>query len=268
VEIPEPVRAQALHPFRELPVPPGCENIEREHLIAHLHPFPIAQVVEPNLLEPDDVADAVEDARTVLRGRGKSLLIWLVGLEYPWLGTRLEELGLANDDTPGFESVENSMALVEPPAGTVPDDVELKEVGSFEEFATSNRISAEVFEMTPAMRDEMEADLPRRYEEHLTPGNPLRVLVASLGGRPVGTAAAALGPAGVNLFGGCVLADARGRGVYRALTFARWELAVSQGTPALTIQAGRMSRPIAERLGFESVGANHVYVDDFSADGE
>ena len=60
----------------------------------------------------------------------------------------------------------------------------------------------------------------------------------------------------MNLFGGSVVAEARGRGVYRALTLARWDLAVAQGTPALTIQAGRMSKPIAERLGFQLIDTN------------
>ncbi len=81
----------------------------------------------------------------------------------------------------------------------------------------------------------------------------------------VGTAAVGLGPAGVQTsFGGSVVAAARGRGVYRALTLARWDLAVAQGTPALTIQAGRMSKPIAERLGFQLIDTIGVYVDDFS----
>jgi hypothetical protein len=91
-------------------------------------------------------------------------------------------------------------------------------------------------------------------------------LNASIDGRIVGTAAAGLGPAGINLFGGSVLAEARGRGVYRALTIARWELAIARGTPALTIQAGRMSKPIAERLGFRFIAAIDVYVDDFSGE--
>jgi hypothetical protein len=264
MEIPERVRRQALHPMSELPLPPGFRRIDRGQFAAYLHHMPVAQVVEPQALVPDEVEAAVEDARDVVRADARPLLIWLVGPGHPWLGRRLEELGLVNEDTPGFESVENAMALVEPPAGTAPDDVEVREVKTFEEYASSSRIGAEVFGVTQEMRDEMEAELPERYEEYTTPGNPMRTLIASLDGRIVGTATAALGDAGVNLFGGTVLADARGRGVYRALTLARWDMAVERGTPALTIQAGRMSRPIAERLGFQFVGAMHVFVDDFS----
>src|SRR6266404_6468674 len=241
MEIPGPVRRQALNPFLELPLPPGFRRVGREHFTAVLHPMPFAQVIEPGKLGQGAVGSAVEDARSLVREHGKSLLIWLVGPDHRWLGPRLEEHGLVNADTPGFEAVENAMALVAPTTGTAPRDVDVSQVDTFEEFAASQRISAEVFEMTPAMHEELEAGLTKRYGEYTTPGNPLRQLNALIGGRIVGTAAAGLGPAGINLFGGSVLADARGRGVYRALTMARWELAVSRGTPALTIQAGRMS---------------------------
>jgi hypothetical protein len=43
---------------------------------------------------------------------------------------------------------------------------------------------------------------------------------------------------------------------------ARWDLAVERGTPALTVQAGRMSRPICERMGFGFVEAVRVFVDN------
>jgi hypothetical protein len=52
---------------------------------------------------------------------------------------------------------------------------------------------------------------------------------------------------------------------YRALLVARWEAAVARGTPALTVQADRMSKPIVERLGFREVGQVRVYIDDVAA---
>jgi GNAT superfamily N-acetyltransferase len=264
VEFPEGVLRQALHPFRVLPAPPGFQRVECGRFLAMLHPLPFAQIVEPGDLAPDEVGAAVEEARTVVREHSRSLLIWLVGPEHRWLGERLEELGLVNADTPGFEATENAMALTGPPPGEAPPDVRVHAVRSFVEFEASQRLSGEVFGMTAEMLDEMEANLSRLYEEYVTPGNPLRQFNASIDGRVVGTAAVGLGPAGVNLFGGSVLAEARGRGVYRALTLARWDLAVAEGTPALTIQAGRMSKPIAERLGFQLIDTIRVYVDDFS----
>jgi hypothetical protein len=74
----------------------------------------------------------------------------------------------------------------------------------------------------------MEAALPAQYEEYATAGNSARQFNASIDGVVVGTAAAVRGPA------------------------------------ALTIQAGRMSKPIVEQLGFTLVGRARVYVDDFA----
>jgi GNAT superfamily N-acetyltransferase len=70
-------------------------------------------------------------------------------------------------------------------------------------------------------------------------------------------------PSGINLSGSSVLPAARGRGVYRALVAARWDEAVERHLPALTVQAGVMSAPILERLGFESVGTQLVLCDRF-----
>ena len=62
------------------------------------------------------------------------------------------------------------------------------------------------------------------------------------------------------------LEEARGHGVYRALIAKRWELAVERGTPALTVQAGRMSRPILERVGFQFVAPVKIYADAFTGE--
>jgi hypothetical protein len=42
---------------------------------------------------------------------------------------------------------------------------------------------------------------------------------------------------------------------------ARWDDAVGRGTPALITQAGRMSVPILERLGFFEVARITVLID-------
>jgi GNAT superfamily N-acetyltransferase len=63
------------------------------------------------------------------------------------------------------------------------------------------------------------------------------------------------------LAGAVTLPAARGRGAFRALVRARWDEAVRRGTPALTVGAGKMSRPILERLGFETVAELHVLLD-------
>jgi hypothetical protein len=114
------------------------------------------------------------------------------------------------------------------------------------------------------MREEIESSLPEQYQQYSTAGNTARQFNASVDGTVVGTAAAVIGTSGVNLFGGSVVSWARGKGVYRALTHARWKFAVERGVPALTVQAGRMSRPIVEQLGFTMVAPVLVYVDELT----
>lgn len=263
--IPADVRRQALHPFQELLLPVGWKRVEGEHVLICFHTYPIAQVVEPIDVGPDDVDRAVVEAQQLVREEGKDRLVWWVEPAYEWLGPELEQRGLMNEETPGFEAVENAMALVEPPAGKASDGVTVATVETLSDLAASDEVTVEAFGMGPEAREELEQDRARRYAEYMTPGNPARQFNASLDGRVVGTAAAVIGKYGINLFAAGVLPDARGRGVYRAMIRARWDLAVELGTPALTVQAGQMSRPVLESVGFGFIAAAKMYVGDLAA---
>lgn len=262
--IPDDVRRQALHAFLMLPPVPGFRLVEGSHVFAILHDFPYALPVEPrDGLTEMDLDAAIDEARTLVREHGREMLVWQTGPDHPWLADALARRGLRNEDSAGFESVENAMALLGPPAGDGGEDVEVDLVESFDAFADSTRIESAAFDLPPDGQAKLEAELEERFAEYITPASPLRRWNARLEQRVVGTATAVLGDVGVNLFGGAVLADARGRGVYRALVTARWKLAVERGTPALTVQAGRMSRPVLERLGFEFIAQMPMYVDEF-----
>lgn len=259
------VLALALHPFRELPVGPGTEKVERDGVLLMFHPNPNAQLVEPRDLDVTDVPAAVETARRCAQERSKRLLAWWIAPEDSDLGPALERAGLVNEDTPGFEAVETAMVLGNPPAGESRSEVTVRPVESYEDFAASMSVVMDAFDFPEAMRAEAISEAPQRWEEYLQPDNPGRQYLARIRGEIVGTASAAFGDAGINLFGGAVLERARGGGVYRALTMARWEEAVNRGSPALTVQAGRMSLPILAKLGFSVVGEARVYVDDLEA---
>jgi GNAT superfamily N-acetyltransferase len=266
--LPDDVRRQALHAFLTLPPMPGWRLVGGTHVFAALHPLPYPQPIEPrDGLTVEDVDAAIDEARTLVAEHGRDVLVWLAGPDHPWLADALAERGLRNEDSPGFEAVENAMALVDPPAGRGGEDVEVAVAESFEAFADGTRVELAAFEIPSDGRAKMEAELEERFAEYTTPANPYRRWNARLEQRVVGTAGAVLGDAGVNLFGGGVLADVRGRGVYRALVDARWKLAVTRGTPALTVQAGRMSRPVLERLGFEFIAPMQMYVDEFAKPG-
>lgn len=85
--------------------------------------------------------------------------------------------------------------------------------------------------------------------------------VAYVDGVPVGSGGCWYAGTCTYLSGSGVLEEFRGRGVYRALVRARWDDTVVRGHPALVIQAGRMSKPILERLGFETVCEVRAFID-------
>lgn len=103
------------------------------------------------------------------------------------------------------------------------------------------------------------AAAPELYKQQ--DGVTRMTLIAHVDGRPAGFAWAVAGAKGLLLCGSGVLAELRGRGAYRALLEARWQVAVAAGKPVLAIHAGAMSRPVLERCGFERVCRMELYVD-------
>jgi GNAT superfamily N-acetyltransferase len=87
------------------------------------------------------------------------------------------------------------------------------------------------------------------------------VYLAFVGGEPVGFARAVVVGDAALMNGGTVVKHARGRGVYRALVNARRRDLAERGVTSLVTQAGKMSRPILERLGFEPLGEIRLLVD-------
>jgi GNAT superfamily N-acetyltransferase len=258
VELPEGVRRLALDPFGELPPSRQVERIELDGAILSLNPWPSAQIVRPVGAGPPDTAATVRAARAVARERGKRVLAWWITSEYDGLVPELEAADLVNADTPGFEAVENGMALISPPSGRPAEHVRIGAVEEWADFAAAGEVTRSVFDL-PEVPEE---DLRRRFAEYLAELDHGVTLFAAIDDRIVAASHAVFGTAGVNLFGAAVAPEARGQGVYRSLVLARWDLAVERGTPALTVQAGRMSRPIVERMGFAFVEAVRVFVDD------
>ena len=257
MDVPEPVRRLAMCPFHELPVPPDIERVELDGAFISINRWPTAQMVGIRGSGPSDIEATVAAARAVARQRGKTIVAWWVPPDQDDLIPALESAGLVNQDTPGFEAIENALALVTTPDVDAAGGIEVRMTETWDDFHAASNVGGQVFGMPPVSDD----DLRARYDDYRNPENPGRGFIALIDGRVIGTSYAAFGDAGVNLFGGSVLPEARGRGVYRALVQARWEAAVARGTPALTVQASRMSRPICERLGFVFVAPVRVFVD-------
>jgi ribosomal protein S18 acetylase RimI-like enzyme len=200
-------------------------------------------------LGPGEVEQVREEIHATLRARGRAACTWEVGTHATPddLVDRLLALGLV-DDEPNPLAV--GMVLTEPPVQAAVD-VEVRRATTAEEHLAAARIAAIAFGM-PEPAEARPDDDPRNV-----------VYLAYADGNPVARASASFGEHAVSLFGGSTLPEARGRGAYRALVAARWEDAVERGTPALVTQAGRMSQPILDRLGFRAVCEIRILLDAF-----
>ena len=137
------------------------------------------------------------------------------------------------------------------------DGVDARRITDASELAIPSSISAAAFG-----EEDDEVDWEDRFAAERA-GHTPRMYLAFVDGAPVGAASALIEddcPAAMLISGG-VLAEARGRGAYRALVRARWDDAVAAGQPALVVHAGAMSRPILERLGFHAVAEQEVLLD-------
>ena len=154
------------------------------------------------------------------------------------------------------------MALMSPPTRRPAHDVQIGVVETWEDFAGVAEVGRAVFELPEVPEEE----LRQRYTDYIGARDLGVTFFAAIDDRIVAGAYAAFGTAGINLFGASVAPEARGRGVYGSLVLAGWDLAVTRGTPALTVQAGRMSRPFCERMGFTFVDEVHLLVDELQDD--
>ena len=194
-----------------------------------------------------DVESAVTEIRALLRGHGRTGAEWELGESCtpPDLVARLLALGLRLDED---EPVATGMVLRGPLRGALPAGVTTRRVASVTELALARRIQYEAFGMTGDDPHGATAE-----DDFPSEGVTGSTFLAFVDGEPAAAAHAAYTPFGLLLFGGATLPSLRGRGAYRALVAARAEEGAARGTPLLVTHAGRMSRPILERLGFEPV---------------
>jgi predicted N-acetyltransferase YhbS len=154
------------------------------------------------------------------------------------------------------------MVLEQEPPGT--PGVEVRRVETFDDMVALEELAMESFGLTEEDREATRLGRRERWER--VKDNPFGDdFVALLDGRVVGSAGVGYADVGLYLGGGNVAVESRGKGVYRALVRARWDVAVARGTPALVTQAGKMSRPILDRLGFRTVCEVRVLLDESGA---
>jgi hypothetical protein len=261
MDIPEPVRRLAEEANAYVPLSGDWERIEDACYVVFLmkgfENHPEGTTVLRLRIEPERVEPIVEEIRALLAEHGRSVVTWeTCAASTPAdLHERLLKLGM----TPYDEPVAAAMVLLEPPEGAT-SEVRVTKAKTLEEYRRSLEIAADSFGMDDTQRVELLAEAEEKFERRA--GSPTsEQFLAWLDGDPVATGSATYGEHGVVMNGGSTQPAARGRGAYRALVRARWDEAVRRGTPALVTQAGSMSRPILERLGFRTISEIRILVD-------
>jgi len=266
--IPEAVRRQAEDLASVAPEPPaelGVVRVITDRYILVATPMPSVNFVERIRVEPDQLVETVTEVRETLRGLGRRQAAWTAGpSSRPTdLEERLHELGMTPYEDSPLEPTCTCMALVEPP--DLPDDprIVVEAVETLEQLRLATELETGAIGLSDEDAAAVVEGLETRFRLQQEGRSAHRVSIAYLDGVAVGIGRSLLLDAGINLSGAIVLPEARSRGVYRALVASRWQDAVERGTPALTVQAGTMSRPILERLGFVTVAVQSLLCDRF-----
>jgi len=268
VEIPDAVVRAAVFPFADgPPLPPAHPDrlIEVSGATVFLGQGLPDGMVLPERVESAELSMFVQEVRERIRREERQRAVWFVPeAAHPAdLAARLLELGLKPADQPPFEPRAAAMAITRPPAEG-PPNIATHRVRTFEELQAAWRVSANAFAVDAqfAAAFEARAEALWPFEER---SDDRATFIATIDGEVVGAAGASFGKTAAYLGGSGTHQDHRGRGVYRSLVRARWDAADAHGTPALTVSAGDMSRPVLERLGFTIVGWNDCLFDDLSA---
>lgn len=208
---------------------------------------PHSATVQRVRLGEADVPRALAEIRALLRERGRSGAEWELGESCtpPDLVNQLLELGLCRD---AEEPLATGMVLRGPVGGDLPPGVTTRRVASAEEIVLAREIQHAAF---GGIGDG--GGLEQARTDFRAEGVTGATFLAFVNGEAAAAGYAAYTPFGLLLFGGATLPGFRGRGAYRALVAARAAEAAARGTPALVTHAGRMSRPVLERMGFVPV---------------
>ncbi len=249
------LREIAEYPNSFGPLGPKDERIETSRYTLCMGQGTRWNTVQRHHFPADEVDEVLEEVRALLRARGRGTTQWEIGsaAEPAGLVDLLLQRGLVHDKE--FFAIAMVLKAEPPPP---PPDILSRRVETFEEFVAATEIQLEAFGAPEDEAAEQRSLLADRWRE-----SPSIMHAAWHEGAIVSAGRCAPTPHGLLLYGGATRPGARGRGGYRAVVRARWNEAVARGTPALFTQAGEMSLPILERLGFERVGHVHMLLDEF-----
>jgi len=170
----------------------------------------------------------------------------------PGLHEALVEAGFAAGEPESIMLGEAALLAVDVP---LPPAVNLRQVRAEADVRAMSAMSDAVFgdEVSPRRADEILARLHR--------GDGMQLWVAEAEGRMIGAGRVEPLPNGdiAGLWGGSVVRQWRGRGIYRALTAARARAALAAGRSLLHSDSTEYSRPILEKAGLVKVSTTTPY---------
>jgi GNAT superfamily N-acetyltransferase len=248
----DPVVELAENANTYVPLVPGSDRVTTDRYVIWfgrgLEPgWTVAQRFR---FEADELDEVTNEIHEHVRAHGRTACSWEVGSSArpADLVELLHRRGVHDDP---HDPLQIGMALTGAPTGPPPVGIEVRRVASDDDELVNARIAAIAF-------GEMEV-VAKPYD----PDSPVVSYLAFIDGEPVGRATGTFSEYGVTLFGGATLPEWRGRGVYKALVHARLRDAAERGSPVAVTQAGQMSRPILEKLGFREVCRIRVLIDEF-----
>jgi GNAT superfamily N-acetyltransferase len=242
-----------------LPPPRGGRRERRPGFTLQYEAVDAPKVNAVHAVRVDDVPATVAAARAWFAAHGRAAFTWWIGSSArpADLVERLQDAGAR--PTGG---VVRAMVLDSEPPGAGQGAPSVRRVASLGDYRTMVEIQCDAFGTPEDERAQALARAAERWALLVAAGSGLRY-IAEEGGRAIGVAGMErLEPGAALLVNGAVLEDFRGRGAYRALLAARWRDARERGWLPLVVQAGPMSAPILERVGFRTVGTLRLLSDD------
>jgi GNAT superfamily N-acetyltransferase len=243
-----------------LPTRPSTQRLAAEDVVLRHFPhspfYWYGSATRPRFAE-DATDRRLDEIRAWFRDRGRVEYMWMIGPSATPsdLVERLIARGAWRE--PG-DPVSTAMVLRrEPPP--IPHGIEVRRVASLADHEQAMRIV--LGEATQEQWAATRAGLEAAWEEARA-DDQMYGYLAWRDGEPVAMGQMVWLDTGIAYLGGATtLPAARGRGAFRALVRARWDDAVRRGTSVMVVQAGAMSRPILERLGFRGETRVHTLID-------
>jgi hypothetical protein len=237
--------------------PPEAEVVDTPDYLLVLFPEHFSSAAEVMRTTSDrPFPELAAEVAEEVRRRRRATYAWWVRLDSrpDDLDRCLVDLGGKLEETLGVLA----RPLEDPPELDPATDVELRVVDDEQTLRDATAVDVAVFGGEIPPEDTIEVRV-RRTQELLAGGAEVE-LVAYRDGLPVGHGGATVVDDVLRLWNGCVVEQARGRGVYRALLGERLRWGAQQeATMALVKARVTTSGPILTRAGFASYGEERSY---------